>query len=58
LVTVSKGAKKALGLVGGALLVYFVISDPNGSGQLVQNILGMLQDGAESLVTFVQSLFA
>lgn len=54
----SKGAKKAIGLVGGALLVYFVISDPNGSGQLVQDILNMLQDGAEALVTFVQSLFA
>lgn len=54
----SKGAKKAIGLVGGVLLLYFVISDPNGSGQLVQDILGMLQDGAESLVTFIQSLFA
>lgn len=54
----SKGAKKAIGLVGGVLLLYFVISDPRGSGQLVQDILGMLQDGADSLVTFIRSLFA
>ena len=52
------GAKKIVGIVGGVLLLYFVISDPQGSGALVQDILGMLQDGAESVVTFIQSLFA
>lgn len=54
----SPGAKKIIGVVGGVLLLYFVISDPTGSGALVQDILRMLQDGAESLVTFIRSLFA
>jgi hypothetical protein len=58
LVTVSPGAKKVAGLVGGVLLLYFIISDPQGSSALVQDILGLLQEGAESLVTFLRSLFA
>jgi hypothetical protein len=58
LVTVSPGAKKAIGLLGGVLVLYFVISDPQGSSALVQDIGGMLRDGADSLVTFIRSLFA
>jgi hypothetical protein len=39
-------------------LVYFVVSDPDGSASLVQDMLGMLRDGAEAVITFLQSLFA
>jgi len=55
---VGKGAKRAVGLVAGALLVYLVITQPDESAQMVQDLLGVLQDGADSLTTFLQSLFA
>lgn len=58
LVTVSPGAKKLLGVVVIVLLAYFVISDPNGSSGVVRDILGMLQEGAEAVITFLRSLFA
>lgn len=54
----SKGAKRAVGLVAGALLLYLVITQPQESAGMVQDLLGVLQDGADSLTTFLQSLFA
>ena len=50
--------KKLLSVVVILLVAYFVIDDPSGSANLVQDMLGMLQSGAESVITFVQSLFA
>lgn len=52
----SPGAKKFLGVVVVALLVYFVVTDPAGSGALVQNLLNLLRQAAESLITFFRSL--
>jgi len=55
---VSPGAKKLLGVVVIVLLAYFVITDPTGSSGVVRDILGMLEDGAEAVITFLRSLFA
>ena len=52
------GAKKLLVAVIVLFVAFFVISQPQQSADLVKNILGMLQSGAESLVTFLRSLFA
>ena len=54
----SPGAKKILSVVVIVLLAYFVISQPTESANLVQDLLGMLQEGAEAVITFLQSLFA
>jgi hypothetical protein len=56
--TVSPQAKKILGLVVVVFLLFFVISRPNESANIVRDLLNMLQEGAEALITFLQSLFA
>lgn len=58
MITVSPGAKKILSVVVIVLLAYFVISRPNESANLVLELLNMLREGAEALITFLQSLFA
>lgn len=50
-------AKKAIGLGVAVLLLFFVISQPAASAGLVHDILGMLRDAAESLISFVSALF-
>ena len=57
-VAVSKGTKRAVGVVVGVLLLYLVITQPQQSAGMVQDLLGLLQDGADSLTTFLRSLFA
>ena len=54
----SPGAKKLLSVVVIVLLAYFVISRPTESANIVLNLLDMLREGAEALITFLQSLFA
>lgn len=51
-------AKKVLMLVGVALVLFYVISQPAAAADAVQSILGWLQDGAEAIITFVQNIFA
>ncbi len=50
-------AKKAGILVGVALALFFVISQPQQSADLVLSILTILRDAANSIVLFVRSLF-
>lgn len=54
----SSGLKKVLifGVVG--LVLFLLISRPTESAEAVQSALGWLRDGAEAIVTFVQSLFS
>ncbi len=54
----SPGAKKILVAVVGVFLLFMVISQPQQSAGMVRDLLGMLQDGGESLATFLRSLFA
>lgn len=58
MITVSPGAKKLLGVVVVVFLLFFVISQPTESANIVRDLLNMLQEGAEALITFLQSLFA
>jgi hypothetical protein len=51
-------AKKVLMLVGVALVLFYVITQPGPAAEAVQDILGWLRDGAEAIITFVQNIFA
>lgn len=50
-------AKKAIGVGVALLLLFFVLTQPTTSAGLVHDILGMLRDAAESLITFVAAIF-
>lgn len=50
-------AKKLAVLAVAVLLLFFVITQPGTSAQMVHNILSMLQDAAESLISFMSNLF-
>ena len=54
----SPGAKKFLVAVLGIFLLFLVITQPQQSAGIVRDLLAMLQSGAESLGTFIRSLFA
>jgi hypothetical protein len=58
MITMSPGVKKLVSVVVIVLLAYFVITQPNESANIVLDLLGMLREGAEALITFLQSLFA
>jgi hypothetical protein len=58
MITVSANAKKLLGVAVIVFLLFFMISQPNESAGIVRDLLSMLQEGAEALITFLQSLFA
>ncbi|AOS61775.1 hypothetical protein [Actinoalloteichus hymeniacidonis] len=49
--------KKILMFAGIALLLFFLISRPDESANMVLGILATLQGAAESIITFVQNLF-
>jgi hypothetical protein len=51
-------AKKALVIVGIALIAFFLISQPVQSAQLVNDILVGLKNAAEAVITFVRSVFS
>lgn len=48
--------RKLVGLIVIALLLFFVFTQPDSAANSVHNILGMLRDGAESVVRFVQKV--
>ncbi|MFC3893240.1 hypothetical protein ACFOWZ_17345 [Lentzea rhizosphaerae] len=49
--------KKVLVLAGVALVLFLLITQPEQSAAAVQQVLGWLRQGAESIITFVRSLF-
>jgi hypothetical protein len=51
-------AKKAMILVGVALVLFYVITQPSQAAEAVQGILSWLRDGAEAIITFMRNLFA
>jgi hypothetical protein len=51
-------AKKVLMLVGVALVLFYVITQPGPAAEAVQDILSALRDGAEAIIIFVQNIFA
>lgn len=50
-------AKKLAGLVGIALVLFFVIAQPGQAAGLVGNVVDFLRNSAESVITFVSSIF-
>lgn len=50
--------KKTAILVGVALVLFYVIAEPEGAAGLVGSIVGFLRDAAESVITFVSSVFS
>ncbi|KAA9158403.1 hypothetical protein FPZ12_022700 [Amycolatopsis acidicola] len=54
----SANAKKILIVAVVALVLFFLITKPNQSADVVHNVLGWLRDGAEAIVTFVRALFS
>jgi hypothetical protein len=49
--------RRVLILIGVALALFFVISQPQNSADLVLSILNILRDAAESVVEFIRALF-
>lgn len=48
--------KKIVGLLVIALLIFFVVAQPDGAANSLQNILGMLRDVAVNVTRFVTNL--
>ncbi|GAB2753583.1 MULTISPECIES: hypothetical protein [Amycolatopsis] len=51
-------AKKLLTFAGIALVLFFVIAQPQGAAGLVTNIITFLRESAESVITFVSNVFS
>lgn len=54
----SVNVKKVVTLAAVALVLFLLITQPNESAEAVRTALGWLERGAESIITFVRSLFA
>jgi hypothetical protein len=54
----SSGVKKILIVGVVALVLFFLITQPQQSADFVHRALGWLRGGAEAIVTFVRSLFS
>lgn len=50
-------AKKVLLLVGGALLLFYMITQPAQGAAAVTAVLGWLRDGLMALIDFVRPVF-
>jgi hypothetical protein len=50
--------KKIAGLLGIALVLFFVIAQPGNAANLVDNIVGFLRTSAEAVITFVSNVFS
>jgi hypothetical protein len=51
-------AKKLITLVAVVFVLFFLITQPGESANVVHNVLNWLRDGAQSIITFVKNLFA
>ncbi|WP_435061593.1 hypothetical protein [Amycolatopsis thermoflava] len=54
----SANTKKIVIVAVVALVLFFLITRPTESAEVVRSALGWLRDGAEAIVTFVRSLFS
>ncbi|HEX3789959.1 MAG TPA: hypothetical protein VHW44_18975 [Pseudonocardiaceae bacterium] len=41
-----------------ALVLFFLITQPTQSANIVDNVLNWLKSGAESIITFIKTLFS
>ena len=51
-------AKKIAGLVGIALVLFFVIAQPGNAAHMVGTIVDWLRSSAEAVITFVSNVFS
>jgi hypothetical protein len=51
-------AKKVITLVVVAFVLFYLITQPVQSANVVHDILGGLRDAADAIVTFIKQLFA
>jgi hypothetical protein len=58
MVRMSAGMKKCCLVVIVLLVLFYLITRPSESADVVHTSLGGLRDGADSLVTFVGNLFS
>ncbi|AXX32983.1 hypothetical protein KCV87_27610 [Actinosynnema pretiosum subsp. pretiosum] len=49
--------KKVLSLAGVALVLFFLITQPDQSAETVKGVLAWLRESAESIITFIRALF-
>lgn len=49
--------KKIVLVIGVALLLFYIVTQPAQSANIVNTVLGALKDAAQALIEFVQSLF-
>lgn len=49
-------AKKAMLLVGVALVLFYTITQPQVAADAVQGVLGSLKDGAATIIGFVRNV--
>jgi fibrillarin-like rRNA methylase len=54
---IAVNAKKLATFAGIALALFFVIAQPGQAAVLVQNIITFLRTAAESVISFVSSVF-
>lgn len=54
----SGNTKKIVIVAVVALALFFLVTRPNESADVVHNALGWLRNGAEAIVTFMRSLFS
>ncbi|WP_198943348.1 hypothetical protein [Actinokineospora bangkokensis] len=50
--------KKAAILIGVALVLFYVITQPTQAAGMVGSIIDWLRSGAEAIITFLKNLFA
>lgn len=55
---IAVNTKKVAGLVGIALVLFFVIAQPGNAAHLVGNIVEFLRSSAEAVITFVSNVFS
>jgi hypothetical protein len=58
LIKVKPGTKKILVAVVAVLVLFLVVNQPQQSAGIIRDVLSMLQNGAESVGTFIRSLIA
>lgn len=56
LVTVNANVKKVLTWLVVAFVLWFLFTQPTQSADLVQGVVGLLQQAAEAVITFFRSL--
>ncbi len=53
----SKGAKKLIGGIVIALLLYYLVTQPTDAANAVNGLFALLRQAAESFITFLRNVF-